>query len=130
MSAGRFVACAGGGATSLGPIELVHASFDAEDRLVQASLWVSASHAELSAPLRRAYPDYLPEPTLTSYFVNRGRRPPRDHLLTLHVAAWPDDASDHEPTWIRRAAVLSATQRCARELWRWMGARYVVPTTG
>jgi hypothetical protein len=71
MSAGRFVACAGGGATSLGPIELVHASFDAEDRLVQASLWVSASHAELSATLRRAYPDYLPEPTLTSYFVNR-----------------------------------------------------------
>lgn len=71
MSAGRFVACAGGGATSLGPIELVHASFDAEDRLVQASLWVSASHAELSATLRRAYPDYLPEPALTSYFVNR-----------------------------------------------------------
>jgi hypothetical protein len=68
---GRLVACAGGGATSLGPIELVHASFDAEDRLIQANLWVSANHAELTATLARAYPDYLARGDMVVYFVNR-----------------------------------------------------------
>ncbi len=70
---GRILACADGGSSSLGRIELVHASFDEEGRVVEAGVWVPADHAELTATLERAYPDYLPAEAMRMnvYFVNR-----------------------------------------------------------
>lgn len=73
VAAGRFMECAEGGSTSLGPIELVHASFDERSRLVQAGVWIPTDHGELTATLERAYPDSLPAGSMgmTAYFVNR-----------------------------------------------------------
>ena len=68
---GRLAACEGfGPPTSLGPVELVHASFGATGGLVQAGLWVRGDSDAVGAALRRAYPDFLPD-VMTTYFVNR-----------------------------------------------------------